>query len=323
MLRILERNQGFAQPERWVDYALSHSFRPVSAQKLQACPNCGGASHERVGQYIYYSTLVGLRRCNDCTLVFADTRLDPEVVRSHFERVYKDEEYFVRHRAAIFARIADLVARFAPIRGRVLDLGGAKGHLMASVRDRRPDLTLVVNDVSWEACKWAELKYGLQTICGDLDAVGLQSYNSNVVVISDALYYQPRLRRFWDVLSRLVSPGGIVIIRVPKHLALIRLSQFLSRAAHGGKDSVTATRVRFFNPEHLYVFPVRFLLDKLRALGFSQAIAMPSPLASGRFWGLLATVYYRAAKMLHVISGGRLVITPSVIIVAKGFAATG
>src|SRR5437868_6180727 len=148
MLSVLAGNVGFAQPAEWVDYALRYHFRPVRAERVRACPNCGGIDSTKLGQYVYYSTLHGLRECRTCGLVYADARIDPSIVQHHFESTYKDEEYFRRLRAPIFRQLAALVDRHAPGSGRVLDIGGAKGHLMAEVQRRRPDLELTVNDLS-------------------------------------------------------------------------------------------------------------------------------------------------------------------------------
>lgn len=47
-------------------------------------------------------------------------------------------------------------------------LGGAKGHLLALVKQRQPDLKLALNDLSTEACSFAEAEYGLETVGGDV-----------------------------------------------------------------------------------------------------------------------------------------------------------
>ena len=140
MREILKSNKGFKNPEQWVDYALLHKFRRVEAEKLQACPDCGERESGFLGQYVYYSTLVELRSCENCELLFSDTRIDPKVIYAHFEKAYKDEEYFTRQRRGIFEQIADLVNSSACLGASVLDIGGAKGHLLAHVKKRRPDL---------------------------------------------------------------------------------------------------------------------------------------------------------------------------------------
>ena len=90
MLEVLRLNKGFAHPERWIEYGLLHSFRKVSAEELKECPDCNCRSFARIGQYIYYSTLVSLQACSRCGLMFSDKRIDSTVLQAHFEQAYKE-----------------------------------------------------------------------------------------------------------------------------------------------------------------------------------------------------------------------------------------
>ena len=276
-----------------------------------------GKSRKQLGQYIYYSTLVGLQTCNSCGLVFADKRIDPSVVQAHFERAYKEETYFLKQRGRIFAQIAKSVEGIAPNGGRILDIGGAKGHLLAELRKRRPDLTLVVNDLSAEACAYAASVYGFQTVCGGVESLEKMALRFDVVIMSDVAYYEPEIHRLWALLSTLVSDDGTVIIRVPNKLALIRAWQYLARAITRPEAIEMQTRVKFFNPEHLYVFSKRYLSSRLERAGFLPVTLAPSePLVRSRadFFG--ATLYW-CCSLLFVLSFRRLVISPSFVTIAK------
>lgn len=77
----------------------------------------------------------------------------------------------------------------------VLDIGGAKGHLLTALRVRRPDLRLVLNDLSEDACNYAAQNYGLNTVCGDVKALRMSSTRYDVIIMSDVIYYEP------DILS--------------------------------------------------------------------------------------------------------------------------
>src|SRR5262245_16256578 len=108
MLDLLRHNHGFSEPEKWVGYGLAHDFEPIRASKLDGCPDCGGTDHRLMGQYVYYSTLARLNECATCGLVYSDARIDPDVIRHHFELVYKDEEYFRLGKRRVFAQLARL-----------------------------------------------------------------------------------------------------------------------------------------------------------------------------------------------------------------------
>ncbi len=312
MLEVLRANRGFDEPEAWLDYALAHDFRRVAATALPRCPDCGGGPVEDVGQFVWYSNLVRLRRCGDCDLVYADARVDPDVIGAHFETAYKDETYFRERRRAIFEDLAERVDRLAPPGGAVLDVGGAKGHLMAAVAARRSDLALHVNDVSETALRWAAAEYGLETVSGPASALAAAGRRFHVVVLADVLYYEPDLAGFWRALPDLLEPAGALVLRIPNRSAWIR---GLGRLGRRRPDR--RTRVRLFNPEHLYVFSRRYLHRRLRGLGFRRVAFEPSPPLSGPTPAWLGAGSIGMARMLHRASGGRWVVTPSLVATAS------
>jgi len=316
MQEILKSNKGFKHPERWVDYGVLHNFRNVQAEKLEFCPDCGGCHSDFIGQYVYYSTLVELRSCHDCALQYSDTRFDPKVVHGHFEQAYKDEDYFATQRRGIFEQIASLVDEAADHGASVLDIGGAKGHLLAMVKQRRPDLKLLLNDLSRMACEFAESQYGLMSLCGAVDSLEGLSQRFDVVILSDVMYYEPELGRLWSLLSRIVSEAGVVIIRVPNRAALIRLGSIARKVFQKRKSLEMQDSVWFLNSEHLYVFSRKYLVRRLHEIGFSTVSAVPSALLE-KVGHLRYLLYHCLAKALFFGSLGRAIVTPSMIVVAK------
>lgn len=316
MLELLRLNKGFKNPERWVDYALLHKFRRVEAEKLEACPDCRERRSCLIGQYIYYSTLVELRSCGNCGLIFSDVRIDPKVIHGHFEQAYKNEEYFTQQRKDIFEQIADLVSSSACLGSSVLDIGGAKGHLLAIVKNRRPDLKYVLNDLSETACEYAKTRYGFESVCGGVKTLEGLSRRFDVVILSDVIYYEPELNRLWALLSRIVSESGVVIIRVPNRVALIKLGSIFRNLFETPTIREIRDRVWFLNPEHLYVLSRWYLFKRLREIGFSAVKAVPSALleSSGRTRFVL---YYCLARAFFYVTFGKAILTPSMIVVAR------
>jgi len=317
MLAVLKFNGGFTHPERWIKYGLRHNFGRIQSEKLEECPGCKCRSFDAVGQYVYYSTLVSLQACARCRLVFSDRRIDSTVIQSHFERTYKDEVYFLDRRRRIFEQISALADVAAVQGGNILDVGGAKGHLLAMLKRRRSDLRLVVNDLSKEACDYAAHKYGFQTICSDVNALEGSLAKFDVIIMSDVIYYEPDLQKLWRVLAGLVAKNGSVIIRVPNRFALIYFWQLVTHGVRTRASAEMRDHVRFFNSEHLYVFSRPYLLTRLKELGFTQVTAIPSELLvknRGDFWHPL---YFFFCKIVSKISCGKLILTPSVLVIAK------
>lgn len=312
------RAQGFDQPERWLGYAQGHSFRATRSERLTGCPECHVESSQAVGQYVYYSTLARLRLCPRCGLIYSDVRLDPAVIRVHFEREYKDEQYFARQRRRVFEELARVVEQYAPRGGSVLDVGGAKGHLLDVVRRRRADLRLALTDVSEAACAWARQVYGLHAICGSIPTLDRLGERFDVVVLSDVLYYEPDAPALWRVLPKLVADDGAVVIRVPNSFAAIRAAQLALRLVSTRKAWALRDRVALFNPEHLFVFSRGFLARKLKSLGFDAVVAHPAELLihNGRR-SLARLLWLWCARAAYALTFGRVILTPSLLVSAR------
>lgn len=317
---LLRHNVGFDDPERWVEFARTHSFRRVRATRVEACPDCGGRPGRPLGAYVYYSTLLRLRPCPGCGLVFSDVRIDPQVLKDHFERSYKGEAYFSGMRLPIFESISREVAARVRHGGRVLDVGGAEGHLLACLREARPDLQLEVSDVSEEACRAARSR-GLRAVRASVAELARRTDSFDALLLIDVAYYEPDVRTMWEAVARLVAPSGLLLLRVPNKLAWIRLAAGVRRALdRGWRDGLT-THVPFFNPEHVLAFSRPYLARRLAALGFSRVSFLPSPLLvrSPRVRSLLGGAYL-AARAVGRLPGSP-VCTPSLLVVAERSAA--
>ena len=309
--------QGFPDAHTWLDYARRHGFRATQSERLTRCPECGGASYSEIGQYVHYSTLSKLRLCKSCGVAYSDTRLNPDVTRAHFERAYKDERYFVEQRRRVFEQLVLLTDQCARRGGRVLDFGGAKGHFLAAVQRRRPDLKGTLVDISDSACRWARETYGLEAICGSARALESVLAPFDVVVMSDVIYYEPEAATLWKLLPRLVADGGALLIRAPNVWRLIRACQSVLRAVGTRRAWARRDRIAFFNPEHLFVFSRRFLTRRLEAAGF-EVVARPAELRVGNSATRFARArYVQFARLVYALSSGRLLLTPSVLLIAR------
>jgi hypothetical protein len=258
---ILWRNHGFHPDiDRWLDYARIHGFREVKATPVPNCPDCGHSSDRVLGQYIHYSTLLRLRECV-CGLIWSDVVIDPAVIADHFERGYKDETYFQRQRGPIFRQLTGLIDKLTPQGGSVIDIGGGKGHLMHEARQRRPDLSVSLVDISTESVAHCQQHFGITASTGSiLEVTG----RYNTVVLSDVLYYEDNIREAWDALSRIADT---VIIRGPNKLEWIRAST---------TGDPMQSSVRHFNPEHRFILSQQYVESSLRRVGFTSVKTIPA-----------------------------------------------
>jgi 2-polyprenyl-3-methyl-5-hydroxy-6-metoxy-1,4-benzoquinol methylase len=317
-LLILRHNVGFARPEPWVDYAIENRFREIPAYAVPNCPDCGAPPAGEMGEYIHYSTLMRLRRCGSCHLIWSDARVDPGALAMELQTTFDNRDYFA-HRTAIFHHLARQVSRMAPLGGRVLDIGGAQGDLMHLVGRARPDLTTVVHDVSPLATRYASEHFGLPVICGDFSVFRDHQTRYDIVVLSDVLYYEHRLRDAWRLLRRLVAPGGMIILRVPNKLLFIRAGYAITRLMKRIRPRRIRDTVDFFNPAHLCILTRRYLTQRLRRSGFSEMKVLPSPPLVSPAWPARAAagLWFAVASAIALLTRRRLIATPSMLVVAR------
>jgi 2-polyprenyl-3-methyl-5-hydroxy-6-metoxy-1,4-benzoquinol methylase len=314
---VLRENLGFDEPDRWLDYARRKSFKRTAAMPVRYCPDCAGAPEPgHLGQYVYYSTLIRLLACRECGLIWANARIDPNVIETHFAVAYKDDLYFRDLRKDIFDHLVSVVDRLAPSNGRVLDIGGARGDLMSKLVDRRPELRVTVNDLSKAATDWASARYGFDTVTGGAAALAGHDQQYDVVVLSDVLYYEPDLKLMWSALGRLVRPGGSIVLRIPNKSLLISLRQWAFRAVATEHQKAMQDHVSFFNPEHIFVFRQRYLRNRLQQLGFTKIQVLSSPLLRSRLPSVIRSGLYRLSEVVSALSRRKVSITPGTVIVA-------
>ncbi len=314
---ILKHNGGFQNPQPWMNYAQKHGFKKVRALILSECPDCKRRDSRKIGQYIYYSHLIGIRVCTSCGLIYSDTIIDENVIKAHFETAYKDEKYFSR-KESVFLQIAKLVSQRLPQKGKLIDIGGATGELAKKVSDIRPDVEITVSDLSAKACDTVTSKLGFKTICCQLKDLPSLTGNYDAAVLSDVLYYETKIDEAWLTLSKLIN-HGTVIIRIPNKILPMRISLFMKRLLLSKKKQEMLDHVNFFNPEHIYVFSRNYLKRRLEALGLKKITFMPSKLLSTSRMAntLLGHVVYFLAIAAYYLSFRKVVITPSQLVYAR------
>ena len=316
MLEILEQNIGFEDPKIWLEFAKRNDFQAVKAARLTRCPVCTSSPGKPLGQYVYYSSLLALQECSVCSLVYVDGRIDQILLQRHFETAYKEEGYFHKKRAAVFSQIASIVLKLAKKNARILDIGGAKGHLLNLISLRDRELELVLSDISQAACDYASKEFGLESFSGACYELPADIGRFDLVLVIDALYYEPDLSKFGKAISELVKDGGSVVFRIPNKLCWIKTWQSCLSLLNVNID--TQSKVKFFNPEHLYVFSRPFLSYYLKTYGFTSIEFQPSrPLFSTNpFQNLLRRIYFIVAIFVFYISLKQIIITPGMLVTA-------
>jgi 2-polyprenyl-3-methyl-5-hydroxy-6-metoxy-1,4-benzoquinol methylase len=316
ILDILKHNQGFDNPEEWIDYARKYQFKKVRAERKAECPDCGDTKFRVIGQYVYYSQLIRLKRCWTCRLRYSDVAIDKSVIAAHFEMTYKDRRYFLTKRRAIFEHVASVVSRLLPRGAAIMDVGGALGHLAARLCELNRDYKLSVSDISEKACEDVAERLGIQTVCCSLEDLSQSNVKVDGLLLIDVLYYVNDIAGAWRSIWDSLSEGGYLVLRLPNKIWRTEFVQFMGSIFARNHQ---ASQIHAFNSEHIYSFSRTYLNRKLDALGFESVQFLPTQLrrTGNRLVDLALGAIFWLARVIHFITFGRLILTPAMLVVAK------
>lgn len=319
-LEILNNNKGFIHPEKWVDYATKNNFEKIDAVRISICPDCKSNKQKKLGQYIYYSNLIQILRCNSCGLIFSDVRLGESVIKHHFEVSYKDDQYYKISRNKIFFQIACIVKNYLhKERGTVLDIGGAKGHLASLIKMLCNGVDITISDLSVDACNSLTSK-GFKTICCSLAELRKHINRCyDIVLLIDVLYYEPNLKEALKSIQKSVDDKGVIIIRIPNKLWLIRSVLLIKRSIYSKQKLEMSDNVKFVNSEHIYFFSRKYLTNRFKNQGFNKINFYPAkPLhPKGKIKKTSVIIFFMIANCIYYMSFRKLIITPSQLVIVS------
>lgn len=196
-----------------------------------------------------------LRRCSGCGLVFNAPRLAPEAL----SRLYGPDYYFF-HRSARreVARVLQTYLRtlaHLPISGgTLLEVGSAKGYLLALLRGLGWDVTGV--ELADSAAAYSREEFGLEVVSGTVEEFrDRNSRTFDVVLALDVVEHVPDQPAFWQALHDLTRPGSWLVLDTPNV---------------GGRNvPIVGDRWRGFNPFHIYLFDTETLRRSVTRAGFT------------------------------------------------------
>lgn len=264
-LEIVRHNKGFSNPHDWVEYAAIKNFQKIDAVKLECCPSCGESKNRKIGQYVYYSQLISLRKCRGCGLFFSDVRINTETTIGHFEHAYKDRDYFFEERKLIFEHIIDTVSGYLTPGTTLLDVGGSTGYFARLVREKYPHTSITVSDISKEACLQSE-NLGFETICLSMEDLNITDKRYDLVTVLDTLYYADNINNAIDSLAKVTAPGGHLIIRLPNRTIPLLINSIKEKLGLCKYDD----KILYFNPEHNYYLSWSFMRKALSKMGYNE-----------------------------------------------------
>lgn len=192
-------------------------------------------------------------KCRQCGLMYVNPRISAERVVSAY-RNSEDELYVSQEKARIqtFAGSLNLVERYAPQRGKILDVGAAAGFFLTTAKARGWD-PFGVEPSQWLA-EWGNRRYGVNIRPGVLASARFAPGMFDVVTMWDVLEHTPDPMAELKETNRVLKDRGVLVINYPN------IGSLLARVA--------GSRWWFLLSVHLYYFTHDSLRQYLEKTGF-------------------------------------------------------
>jgi acetyltransferase-like isoleucine patch superfamily enzyme len=279
------------------------------------CPICGNSE----GRFLPRGYYLKCPHCRGASRVEAKA---PQELAAYWggETFWSREEIEKRRqREPVFREAFEILRRVRSVPGSVLDIGCGIGTFLSICRKQGWNVAGV--DPSPIACKVAKQEHDLDIIQDTFSSRLFGERRFDAVFAAQVLHHLPDPAAFLADLARVVAPDGVIILRTPNSVpqeGVLWLQQMLGRKEH------------FFCGPALQVFhrdTLRLLFQRLGFTEVSFEVARPF-LEPPRGWALLPNIrrllygglklgVYGVTKALFVASGGRVLLGPSIFVVAR------
>lgn len=289
------------------------------ALKTASCPICGTANGEylRRGYYV---------KCSTCHVAFREQLAPAAELEEYWQNDFwtKDEIARRKNREPVFRDAFNLLHERKAGGGSVLDIGCGIGTFLAVCREAGWQVTGV--EPSTTACEVAEREYGLQLIDEAFSSAMFGGQKFDAVFAAQVLHHLPDPAAFLAEVDEVLADDGILMLRTP-NLIPLEFSLPVQRLLGREKEFFCGPALYAFHPRTLSL-----LFQKLQYVKITFVNSRPylepstnqkegsgSPfLNPGRLLvNAIKLTTYAAVQLVQRVSGGRMVVGPSIFVLAQ------
>lgn len=259
---------------------------------MTPCPVC--ASRNIV---VYFPGQPRLALCRACGLKYQAPMPDAAGLAVIYSSGYYDTLY-PEHQSAEQKRLFNhRLSQLEPLIDKtplkVLEIGSGRGAFLEVAIARGHEVT--AQDISKDAVDTIRQRLGIPAVAGPLESLGLESDTFDLVHMNHVLEHIPDPAKTLAEIRRLLRPGGVLYVEVPRQSNLLnRLSGLMA----GGEFGFT------YHPGHLYLFSPESLKRLMTDSGLPPlAMRIEGMSAPHRF---VRGVHYQSslAHMIKLVAGG-------------------
>lgn len=244
------------------------SHRELTFEIVELCPLCGSPHHtlhdtgndtlvDEINRYLTHGQktfppIVNHRRCcKNCTFIFLSPRLSYRSLNSLYDSWYStvyrrvlSDQVHIKERLKEFKKYhLKMLNRFAQQRGKLLDVGCGSGLFMRLARTAGWRVQGI--ELSREAVHTGRTQYGLEIWPDTLKDALDPAKRFQAITLFDFLEHTMSPGDDLDLLIDCLTPGGVLMIRVPNQDSL------QSRVMGARWLAVIANHLSYFTPKVL------------------------------------------------------------------------
>jgi len=224
---------------------------------------CDFCESRNISPYAVDYKGIQIFRCRNCGIQFmnppyADSHLEEYYSHFTFEEPAWDEALHYCHNFYL-----SLVERFAVNKGRILDVGTGKGHLLLAARQRgwQP----VGYDVDEQSEIPISKKLGVEIVCGDFTKIPWEPESFDAVYMHQVIEHLKRPVPHLKTIHSILKKGGILFAAQPNIHSLAARFKFGLEKLGLRKKNIGA----YYGTEgHLWYYTPRTMSSILRKSGF-------------------------------------------------------
>jgi ubiquinone/menaquinone biosynthesis C-methylase UbiE len=190
-------------------------------------------------------------------------------------RIYADYSAERDYRLRLFEQKLSLVRKYAPERGRLLDVGCAAGYFLEVAKERGYEVYGV--EISDYIAERIDKSLKSRVFVGQLEEAGFQENSFDVVTMWDVLEHMPNPLQTLRETSRVLKPGGMMFVetintaclnsrllgdrwplyRPPFHLFYFSIRTLTELIDKSGLEVVAVEPIQTYSPIHRHK-PIRY-----------------------------------------------------------------
>lgn len=218
---------------------------------LLKCKICGSDKIHR-----YHEDLNGnvIYVCEDCKVQFMNPQYTDEYLDDYYSKYTKDEPEWDEPLSYGHNFYLELLEKYIPHKGNILDIGCGKGHLLKQAKKRGWNCSGY--DVDCNSVDYFSKKLGIKMFCGNFEKIDWQPNSFNVVSMHHVFEHLKNPISYLDIINSILVRNGILFIVIPniKSLSSIlkfRLEKLGIRKNNIGKYYDTSHHLFYYEPKTL------------------------------------------------------------------------